>query len=74
MTAKLPTLREVRASAKARGLPGLIVVGFDGEGFKVVSYGSTRAKCAVLGRLADHIADSIEANVVDLSALRARAA
>lgn len=67
----LPTIRDARALAKSRQLTGAVIVGFAPDGqLSIASYGSTKARCAVLRKLNDAISDLIESETVDLAAMQ----
>ena len=58
MAATPPTVRHARKLAKDLGLDGVIVIGIAGSGVAGASYGSTKRRCRILGRLLDHFMDS----------------
>ena len=71
-TAYMPTVRDARASCKKRNLDGVLIIGFADGNIGAASYGSTKAQCAQLGKLLDHVVEQVERGEVNLSTFEAR--
>jgi hypothetical protein len=57
---KPPTINDAKKLVNEFGAAlGVIVIAFDGEQYKAVSYGHTRAGCDALRRVTDQIATKI---------------
>ena len=65
----LPTLRLARELSKARGLDGLILVGFANGNVGIASYGASKAQCSDLASLVDYISLAIERGEMPLESL-----
>lgn len=67
-----PSIADARQWAKRNELTGIVIVAFNGEQFKIASYGSTKSRCAVLASFVDQFGELLEADDQKLAMLGGR--
>jgi hypothetical protein len=53
------TIKDAERIAKARGLDGVIIIGFKAEAFEGCSYGDTKKLCKGYAQILDRFAEAI---------------